>query len=92
MYTADYLRNLKSKTENERKENPLEFKMKRYTEMILNTAMKGGHRYEIIDIHETQVPIVYEKLKEIFVDVEIEINEYYSPICPDKLKSIVLKW
>ena len=92
MYTADYLRNLKAKTENERKENPLGIKMKRYTEMILNTAMKGGHRYEIIDIHETQVPIVYEKLKEIFVDVEIEINEYYSPVCPDNLKSIILKW
>ncbi len=90
--TAEYLRNLKQQTEQEHRENPLGFKIKRYKDMILNTAMKGGRRYEIIDISESQVPIVHEKLKEIFVDLEIEINEYYSPVCPDKLKSIILKW
>jgi hypothetical protein len=90
--TAEYLRGLKLQTEKERRENPLDFKVKKYRDMILNTAMKGGHRYEIIDISEEQVPIVHEKLKEIFVDLEIEINEYFSPVCPDKLKSIILKW
>jgi len=92
MYTAEYLRNLKITNENERRENPIKYSVKRYTDSILNTALKGGSKYEISDIHESQIDIIIEKLREIFIDVNIEINEYYHPIMPLPQKSIIIRW
>jgi hypothetical protein len=94
MYTADYLRNLKAQTENERKENPLDFAAKKYRDGILACAKQGGKRYEIIDIHESHLEIIKLKLREIFIDIniKIDINEYNNPNMPLPQKSIIISW
>jgi hypothetical protein len=92
MYTAEYLQTLKSRTETERRDNPIQFTVNRYRDSILNQAMKGGKKYEIIDINETQIELVVEKLREIFIDVNIEINEYSNPVMEAIQKSIVIRW
>jgi hypothetical protein len=92
MYTTEYLRNLKVNNDNERKTDPLKFLIKRYTNSILNMATQGGKKYDITDIHESQIDIVIEKLREIFIDVNIEINEYHHPVMPLPQKSILITW
>ena len=92
MYTAEYLRNLKSKTEAERRDDPIQFLVNRYRDTILNHAIKGGKRYEIVDIHESRLEIVIEKLSQIFIDVKFEINEYSHPSMISIQKSIVISW
>ncbi len=92
MYTAEYLRNLKSKTEAERRDNPLQFTVNKYRDSILYHALKGGKRYEIIDIHESNLAITIEKLKEIFIDVTFEIVEYSNPVMISIQKSLVISW
>jgi len=92
MYTAEYLRNLKSKTEAERRDNPLQFTVNKYRDAILYHALKGGKRYEIIDIHESNLAITIEKLKEIFIDVTFEIVEYSNPVMISIQKSLVISW
>jgi len=92
MYTAEYLRNLKTQSDNLRRENPIEFLVQRYRDTILNHALKGGKRYEIIDIHESKLEIMIQKLSEIFIDVKFEINEYSHPAMISIQKSIVISW
>ena len=92
MYTAEYLRNLKINNDNLRRDNPIEFLVQRYRDTILNHALKGGKRYEIIDIHESRLELMIQKLQEIFIDVKFEINEYSHPAMISIQKSIVISW
>jgi hypothetical protein len=92
MYTAEYLRNLKTKTEAERRDDPIQFLVNKYRDQILYHALKGGRRYEIIDIHESNLEITIQKLQEIFIDVGFEIVEYSNPVMISIQKSIVITW
>lgn len=91
MITGEYLRNLKTQYEQQCKDDHIGMQVEKYKEAILYCARKGGKKYEIIDINETIIDIVYEKLKEIF-DTTIIKHEYANPIMPRIQHSILITW
>lgn len=86
--TKEYLCNLQK----EYKTNPQKFLIERYKNMILECAKRGGHKFDIIDIHETNIQNVIEKLQEIFIDISFEIVEYSNPIMVTPQKMIRITW
>ena len=88
---SDYLRGLKEENEKKWKEDFLGMTIKKYTDGILATALKGGQKYNIIDIHESLVDKVIEGLKKVF-DISIERHEYNNPIMIKPQITILISW
>jgi len=90
--SAEYLRNYKSFYDNERKINPIGIAIARYKEMILSSARNGGKQFNITDVSDSELQLIKEKLKEIFTDVSMEIQDYSHPIMPKMQKRLNISW
>ncbi len=88
---SEYLRGLKAEHEKKWKDDFVGMTIKKYTDGILATAIRGGKKYDIIDIHDSLVDRVIEGLKKVF-DISIERHEYNNPIMVKPQVSILISW
>jgi hypothetical protein len=92
MATRLELQNMKREYENERRVDPEALFIRRYTEHIKQAAIHGRRYFDIIDINESKVDIVVERLQKLFPDVTITVSEYVNPVMTKPQKTIRIDW